>query len=156
DVTGLRSWLGRLGPGAGPMLADALEASDTGPVQELFAEALAYALPADPNIVIARLEREPGPRLKNVAALCSALHGRQGGEGARVFQALIARRDAALQVEVLTGRARARGTDAMLLLEGGLGDKAEEVRKRSIELVGELGGQKGFALLQKLMHEETF
>ncbi len=154
DTAGLRSWLGRLGPRAGPMLADALEASDPGPVQDLFAEALAYALPADPSIVCVRLEGTP--KLRNVAALCFALEKSQVSERTRVFQTLIGKRDVALQCEVLAGRAKARGVDALSLLEGSMGDKTEEVRKRAIELVGELGGQRGFELLQRLMHDPGF
>ena len=47
-------------------------------MQDLFAEALAYALPADPRIVTARLEGSP--KLRNVAALCSALERSQIAE----------------------------------------------------------------------------
>ncbi|MBL8954543.1 MAG: serine/threonine protein kinase [Myxococcaceae bacterium] len=154
DTSGLRAWLGRLGPGAGPMLVDALEASDPGPVQELFAEALAYALPADPSLVIARLEGTP--KLRNVAALTFALEKSGVPERTRVFQTLLGRREVPLLCEVLTGRARARGEGGLSLLEGALGDKTDEVRKRALELIGELGGAKGFALLQRLLHEPAF
>jgi serine/threonine-protein kinase len=155
DTAGLRAWLNRLGPPAGTLLVEALEASEPGPVQELFAEALAFALPADPSLVIRRLEGTP-LKLKNVAALAFALERSQVTERARVFQSLYGRRDPQLQVEVMVGRAKARASDALVLLEGGLGDKAEEVRKRAIELTGELGGAKGFALLQRIMRDQSF
>ncbi len=154
DTSGLRAWLGRLGPGSGQMLIDALEASDPGPVQDLFAEALAYALPADPALVCSRLEG--APKLRNVAALCFALEKSGVSERTRVFQTLIGRREVPLLCEVLTGRAKARGVDSLSLLEGALGDKTDEVRKRALELIGELGGAKGFALLQRLLHDPGF
>ncbi|MBK7861012.1 MAG: protein kinase [Archangiaceae bacterium] len=155
DTAGLKSWLARLGPSAGAMLVEALESSDAGPAQDLFAEALAYALPQDPGLVTQRLE-SGSARLKNIAALCFALERSQIAERARVFTALIARRDAAIQIEMMTGRARARASEALPLLEAGMGDKTDEVRRRAIELTGELGGARGCALLQRLMREPAF
>jgi hypothetical protein len=153
DTGGLRSWLLRIAPQAGPLLLAALELSEPGAAQELFAEALATAIPVDPGPVVARLKE---PKLRDVAALSFALERSGAAERARVFNRLIGRREVALQVEILTGRARARGAEALLLLEGAMGDKTDEIRRRAVKLVGELCGQKGYALLEKSLKDPAF
>jgi hypothetical protein len=127
--------------------------SDAGPGQELFAEALAAALPSDPALVVSRL-REPD--LRHLAGLSFALERSGAPERNKIFQRLIGRRDVAQQVEILTGRARARGADALLLLEAALGDRSDEVRRRAVKLVGELCGAKGYALLLKSLKDPAF
>ncbi len=153
DVNGLRSWLLRLGSYAGPLFLAGLELSEPGPAQELFAEGLAAAIPGNPGLVLSRLDQ---PKLRDLSALCFALERSGANERTKVFQRLIGRRDIPIQVEVLAGRARARGADALLLLEGALGDKSDDVRRRALTLIGELGGQKGLALLVKAMKDSGF
>jgi serine/threonine-protein kinase len=153
DVSGLRDWLVRLSPETGPALLAALEMNEPGPSQELFAEALAHVLPADPQLVLSRLEQ---PDLRTLAALSFALERSLISERNEVFRRLISQREPAVQAEVLTGRARARGADAMKLLENSLGDRSEEVRRTAISLIGELGGPLGYERLHGLMKDPGF
>jgi serine/threonine-protein kinase len=153
DVAGLRSWLLRIAPQMGPMMLDCLELSEPGPAQELFAEALATAISADPAPIVARMQE---PKLRDLAALSFALERSGAPERTKVFNRLIGRREVPVQVEILTGRSKARGADALLLLEGALGDKSDEIRKRAIKLVGELCGLKGYALLLATLKDGSF
>ncbi|MBK7860341.1 MAG: protein kinase [Archangiaceae bacterium] len=141
DVVGLRSWLSRLSASAAPLLLTAIEASDRWPEQEPFAEALAAA---DPQLTLARLK---AGRPQTAAAFAWVLE-RAGAEGRReVFETLAREGPVSLEVEVLAGRARARGADAVELLEAYLEDPRFELRARALELLGELGGERAFGLL---------
>jgi hypothetical protein len=150
DVGGLRSWLGRLGASAAPLLLTAIEAGEHWQEQELFAEALAAVVGNDPELVSAALKK---PRLKSVAALCFALElgGAEGRES--VWRTLLAERDEAMELEVLSGRARAMGGQALGLLQPHLDAPSSELKTRATQLAGELLGADGFELLSARLAE---
>jgi hypothetical protein len=150
DVGGLRSWLGRLGASAAPLLLTAIEAGEQWQEQELFAEALAAVVGNDPELVSAALKK---PRLKSVAALCFALElgGAEGREA--VWRALLNEGDEAMELEVLTGRARAMGGQALELLRPHLDAPSPELKARATQLMGELLGADGFELLSSRLEE---
>jgi hypothetical protein len=154
DSSALRKWFTKLGPSTLQLMVEALEASDPGRVQELFADVVAAALSANPTIVTQRLEQHP--KLRTVAALSYALERSNIPEAGRVFASLTGRREEPLMVELLTGRARARGPEAQPLLEAGLRSNSAKVRQRSIELVGELLGGRGFQMLGDEVRSQAF
>ena len=149
----LAEWLARLGPDAVPWLLWAIDESEPGPSQQLFCDALAPLVAQVPGPVIDRLEQ---PNVKTVAALCYVLEKSHSSERPKVFAKLLGRREDALIIEVLRGRARAGGPDALALLQGSLGHRSDEVRLQVLKLLGDLEQPAATAFLTGLLKDSGF
>jgi serine/threonine-protein kinase len=144
---GLVTWLGRLGPPMVPLLLAAIDASESGAAQNVFARALGLALNGAIGPVVERLEVQSP---KNAAALCCALEVSGAVERKSVFQRLLGRRDVELTLQVMTGRAMAGGAEVLALLEAALGDREERVRVHAASLISSSGDPR---LLQSMLSQ---
>ncbi len=148
----LRAWLSRLSPAAAPRLLWLVDTLGPGPGQDLLCEVLAKLGGDVPGMLSARLE-EVAPR--SVAAVSYALDLTGSPARAKVFQKLLLRRDPALQMQLMTGRAKLGGPEAFALLEAGIGDRSEEVRLHALGLLARFG-DKAAALLASRIQSASF
>lgn len=134
DTASLQAWLAGLGPEATPALFALVDSLEPGPAQDVVGRALGTVLAADPSPVLARLDETP-PR--NPAAMAFVLEASGAADRAKVFARLLARRDVPLTLQLMSGRARAKGPDALVPLEAALGNRAPEVRLHALALLAE-------------------
>jgi serine/threonine-protein kinase len=150
DLAGLRAWLSALSASGGSLLVSAIEVGDRWSEQELFAEALAGS---DPKLILSRLD---APLPQTAAAFSFALERSGSDERAAVFARLERESPVEVVVEVLAGRAQARGERAVELLEASLDDPRAEVRARALALLGQLGAERGFEVLKTRVLAPSF
>ncbi|MBI5545585.1 MAG: protein kinase, partial [Deltaproteobacteria bacterium] len=153
DPGSARAWLTSLDASGARLLLWAIDSMEQGPGQELLCDALAPMVARAPAAVLARLE-EPKPR--NLAAMCYLLEKAQVRDRSRAFQKLQLRREPSVLIALMTGRARAGGSEVFNLLEAGVGDRSEEVRAHALRLLGETGDIKAVSLLSSQTQQASF